>query len=220
MLCGCKMQVDWRMFPQDQCFHNLFGAGSETRSEVAHNTNEHMRPNQHGRCAMMALGTLSPEVVNSGIDSTGLGRWCWIHLGSGTKEIQIVMAYQPSNSRRSAETTIKVKHSRYFCALGGARSPRTICFEQLVSQLIPWKAIDNDIILLGYFNENIYTGCLAGCLAQDCLNFTKICRHHTASQFLQCVGTEVHQSRKKIATLGIKIVNTFILPRLSGNGNH
>ncbi len=76
MFCGCKTQVDWGIFPQDQRFHNLFGAGSETRSVVAHNTNEPMRLNQYGGCAMMALGTLSPKVVNSGIDSTNLGRWC------------------------------------------------------------------------------------------------------------------------------------------------
>jgi hypothetical protein len=25
MLCGCKTQVDWRMVPQDQHYHNLFG---------------------------------------------------------------------------------------------------------------------------------------------------------------------------------------------------
>jgi hypothetical protein len=147
MLCGCKMQVDWRMVPQDQRFHNLFGAGSETRSVVAHNTNEHMRPNQYGGCAMMALSTLSPKVVDSGIDSTGLGRLCWIRLRSRTKNTQIVMAYQQSNFGWSAGTTVKDQHSRYFHALGDARSPRTIFFEQLVSQLITWKATDNNIVL-------------------------------------------------------------------------
>ncbi len=86
MLCGCKTQVDWRMVPQDWCFHNRFGIKSETQSVVAHNTNEQMRPNQYSGCMMMALGTLSPEVVDSDVDSTGLGRWCWIHLGLGTKK--------------------------------------------------------------------------------------------------------------------------------------
>ncbi len=136
MLCGCKTQVDWRMVPQDQRFHKLFGAGSERRSAVAHNTNERMRPNWYGGCAMMALGTLSPKVVVFGIDFTRLGRWCLIHLGSGTKKTWIVMACPPSNFRRSAGTTIKNQHSRYCRALGDARLPWTIFFEQLVSQLI------------------------------------------------------------------------------------
>ncbi len=142
----------------------------------------------------MALDTLSPEVIDSGIDFTGLGRWCWICLGSGTKKTQIVMAYQPSDSGRSAGTTFKDQHSRYFCAPGDARSPWTIFFKQLVSQLITWKANDNDIVLLGDFDENVYTGHLACHLTQDDLNFTKICRRHTGIQFLQYFGTEVHQS--------------------------
>jgi hypothetical protein len=135
-----------------------------------------MRSNQYGGCVMMAMGTLSPEVIDSGVDSTGLGRWCWIRLGSGTKKTRIVMAHQPSNSGRSAGTTIKDQHSRYFGALGDARSPRTIFYEQLVSQLISWKAFDNDIVLLGDFNENVHSGRLARRLAQDDLNLTEICR--------------------------------------------
>ncbi len=127
---------------------------------------------------MMALGTISPEVVDSGVDSTGLERWCWIWLGLGTKKTRIVMAYQPSNSGQSAGTTVKDQQSRYFFALGDARSPRTIFYEQLVSQLISWKAIDNDIVLLGDFNKNVYSSWLACQLSQDDLNMTKICRCH------------------------------------------
>ncbi len=138
--------------------HNLFGAGLETKSVVAHNKNEQMRPNQYGGCAMMAMGTLSPEVVGSGVNFTGLGRWCWIHLGSGSKKTCIVMSYRSSNSSRSAGTTVKDQHSRYFCALRDARSPHTIFFEQLVTQLISWKTIDNHIVLLGNFNEKVNNG--------------------------------------------------------------
>jgi hypothetical protein len=98
MLCGCETQVDWRMVPQDWRFHNLFGRGAETRSIVAHNINERMRTNQFGGCAIMALGTLSPQVIGSGVDTTCLGRWCWVCLGIGAKTTRVIMAYQPSNS--------------------------------------------------------------------------------------------------------------------------
>ncbi len=46
ILCGCETQVDWRMVPQDQRFHNLFGVGTETRSVVAHNIDECRQQNQ------------------------------------------------------------------------------------------------------------------------------------------------------------------------------
>jgi hypothetical protein len=136
--------------------------GTETRSVVAHNINERMLINQYGGCAIMAMNPISAEVQNTGVDSTGLGRWCWIHLGSGQCKTRIVTAYQPSNSSRSsAGTTVKDQQSRYFCARGDACSPRTIFFEQLITQLLLWKSIDNDIVLLGDFNRNVYTGRLA-----------------------------------------------------------
>ena len=97
ILCGCETQIDWRQVPQARKFQNLFGAGTETRSVVAHNINERMRPNQFGGCAMMAFNTIAPQVISTGVDTTGLGRWCWMLLGSGRKRTRIVMAYQPSN---------------------------------------------------------------------------------------------------------------------------
>jgi hypothetical protein len=126
ILCGCKTQIDWRQVPQSRKFHNLFGVGTETRSVVANNINERMRPNQFGGCAMMAFNTISSEVIDTGVNITGLGRWCWMLLGSGRKKTRIVMAYRPSNSGRSAGTTVKDQQARYFQALGDARSPRTI----------------------------------------------------------------------------------------------
>ena len=127
----------------------------------------------------MAMNTISPELQATGINGTGLGHWCWLRLGSGIKKTRIVMAYQPSNSGRSACTTAKDQQSHYFCARGDARSPRTIFFEQLIAQLLLWKAIDNDIILLGNFNKNVYMGRIAKRLAVHDLNFVEVCRKHT-----------------------------------------
>ncbi len=130
------------------------------------------------------------------------------------------MAYQPSNTGQSAGTTVKDQHSRYFCALGDARSPRTIFYEQLVSQLITWKAIDNDIVLLGDFNKNIYSGRLARQLAQDDLNFTDICRQHTGDPIPPTFWRGSIRIDGIFATSDIECVNVFILPHLGGVGDH
>jgi hypothetical protein len=98
ILCRCKTQVDWRQVPESCRFHNLIGAGTQTRSIMAHNINERMRVNQYGGCAIMAMNTIAPEVVELGAGHTGLGRLCWIRMGSGAKKTRIVMSYQPSNS--------------------------------------------------------------------------------------------------------------------------
>jgi hypothetical protein len=169
---------------------------------------------------MMALSTLSLEVINSDVDSTGLGRWCWICLGLSAKKTSVVMEYQQSNSGRSVGTTFKDQHSRYFCVLGDARSPRTIFFEQHVSQLISWKAINNDIVLLGNFNKNVYTGRLAWRLAQDDPNLTEICRRHTGIPIPPTFRTGSAPINGIFATSGIECVHVFILPYLSGVGDH
>ncbi len=109
----------------------------DTQSIVAHNINEQMQQNQHGGCAMMAIGRFSAEVVETGVDHYGLGQWCWMKVGSGDKKTQIVMAYQPlgSSSTNLAGTTVREQHEQYFKAQGDLRSTRLNFFEQLIAQL-------------------------------------------------------------------------------------
>jgi hypothetical protein len=109
ILAGYKMQADWRQATDEQQFRNIIGIGMDTKSVIAHNINERMKRNQHGGCAMMAMGWVSAEVVETGVDHYGLGRWCWMRVGSGDKKTRIVMAYQPSgsNSSHSAGTTVR-----------------------------------------------------------------------------------------------------------------
>ncbi len=167
------------------------------------------------------MNLISAEVQNTGVDSTGLGQWCWICLGSGQRKTRIVIAYQPSNSScSSAGTTVKDQQSQDFCARGDARSPRTIFFEQLITQLLLWKSINNNIVLLGNFNENVYTGRLAARLSADDLNFVELCQKHT--------GILIPLTHRKgsapidgiFATPGITCVNAFILPQYGGVSNH
>jgi hypothetical protein len=130
------------------------------------------------------------------------------------------MAYQPSNSGQSAGTTVKDQHARYFTALGDTRSPRTIFFEQLITQLRQWKAIDNGIILLGDFNKNVYTGRIARMLAKDDLNFTEVCQRRTGWPIPPTFHTGSVPIDGIFATVGIECINTFILPHYGGVGNH
>ena len=85
-----------------------------------------MQRNQHGGCAMMAMGRFSAEVVETGVDYYGLGRCCWMKVGSGDKKTQIFMAYQPSGSSSTnlAGTTVREQHEWYFEARGNLKSAR------------------------------------------------------------------------------------------------
>jgi hypothetical protein len=65
-----------------ECNRNGYG----DQNIVAHNVNERMQQNQYGRCAMMAMCCFSAEVIKTGVDPYGLGRWCWLRVGSGDKK--------------------------------------------------------------------------------------------------------------------------------------
>jgi hypothetical protein len=112
------------------------------------------------------------------------------------------------------------QHKRYFEARSNLRSARTIFFEQLIAQLIVWKHIDSDIVLLGVFNENVYSGRISKRLSQPDLMFSKQC--------LQCTNIHIPPTFRDgtipinaiFATAGIECVNVYILPHKGGMGNH
>jgi hypothetical protein len=214
ILAGYKTQADWRQATKEQQFRNVIGVGKDDRSIVAHNVNEQMQQNQHGGCAIMAMGHFSVEVAESGDDPSGLGCWCWFKEGSGNKQTRIVMAYQPSGSRSASSTgtTTQKQHERYFEAQGDLHLARTIFFEQLIAQLVVWKHTNLDIILLGNFNENVYSRCISKCFSQPDLMFSEQC--------LQCTGIYIPHTFKDGTTpigaifsmAGIECANAYILP--------
>ncbi len=114
VLAGCKTQADWHQATDKQQFWNLIGVGMENRRVVAYNVNNNkrMQRNQHGGCAMMAIGQFSSEVSETGVDPYKLGQLCWMKVGSGDKATRIIMAYQPSGSKSSvsAGSTMREQH--------------------------------------------------------------------------------------------------------------
>ncbi len=132
------------------------------------------------------------------------------------------MAYQPSGSKSAnfAGTTVREQHKRYFKACGNLCSAHMVFFEQLIAQLIVWKHTDSDIVLLGDFNENVYSGRFSKCLSQPDLMFIEQC--------LQCAGIHIPPTFRDgtipidaiFATARIECINGYILPHKGGVGNH
>ncbi len=132
------------------------------------------------------------------------------------------MAYQPSgsSSSNSAGTMVREQHEQYFEAQGNLRSARSIFFEQLIAQLVVWKASDTNIILLGDFNENVYTGWITKRLEQADLNFSKQCLGCTGMHIPPTFRDGIMPINAVYATAGIKCVNTYIFPHKDGIGDH
>ncbi len=44
---------------------------------------------------MMAMGRFSAEKIETGVDLYGLGRWCWLRVGSGEKKTELAWLINP-----------------------------------------------------------------------------------------------------------------------------
>ncbi len=95
-------------------------------------------------------------------------------------------------------------------------------FEQLITQLVVWKTTDADIILLGDFNENVYSGRIAKRLEQSDLNFSEQCLGCTGMHIPPTFRDGIMPIDAVHAMAGIECVNAYILPHkgMIGVGDH
>ena len=151
----------------------------------------------------------------------GLGRWCWQLVGKGGKSTRIVVAYQPCKSNKNLRgfTTCE-QHERYFQPREDFCSPRTIFYEQLVSQLILWKSAGEEIILCGNFNKNVYDSRIGWRLAQPDLLMKEQCLLKTGERLPNTFITETRPIDGVFANTGIEDMDADLLPKYGGISDH
>ena len=221
ILAGCETQCDWRQAERSRRFQHLLAFGQRKKCIVGHNTTERTVRDQKGGTAMATFGRLSASVHSSGSDYTGLGRWCWQLIKKGDKTTRVVVAYQPGEPGRDSKGyTVFEQHQRYFEARGDFRSPRTIFFQQLISQLLLWKAAGEEIILCGDFNENVYDSRLGKRLALPDLLMREQCHLHTGDRLPNTFVTGSRPIDAVYATSGTEVIHAGLLPKYGGVGDH
>ena len=221
-VAGCETRADWRFVSEEGSrFHNLFLPEKRSRGVAAHNTTERTNRDQWGGTAITTMGRLTTHVINTGSDNSGLGRWAWVLLSSREKRTRIVVAYQPCTPARSSKGgTVFEQHQRHFQQCGDFRSPRSIFYDDLTSQLASWRRNKEEIILCGDFNENVYTGRLAKRLGQDDILMKEQC---LLTNKVKLPATFVTGSRPidaVFATRGVETINASILQKYGGVGDH
>ena len=223
ILAGCETRTDWRFVStEEDKFHNLFLPGQQKLGVAAHNINdEKMKRDQWGGTCITTVGRLTSFVLDSGKDDAGLGRWAWMRLGGGGKHTRVVTAYQPCNpKRRTRGETVWDQHVRYFESRGEIRNPRDMFRADLISLLRRWKSDGDEIILVGDFNENVYTGDLSAALSSEDIRMRELCRHITGSSL---PPTHIRGSvaiDAVFATAGVSGESVALLPHRVGVGDH
>ena len=77
---------------------DIFASVKGSRTLAGYNKHENFSRYMAGGTMVSTFSRLSSFVISQGGDSTGLGRWSWILVGSGDHRTILVSAYQPQKS--------------------------------------------------------------------------------------------------------------------------
>ena len=221
IICGVETQCNWDMVPATSQFCNIIGRSKAKKGISGHNIHEKICRDQQGGTAIMALGRLTEVIIDLGTDTSGLGRWSWIRVGTNGVTTRIVTAYMPCKPRNnSAGKTVWDQHRRFFHSKGDFRRPSDICLHDLLSFLRDCRSLGDEIVLCIDANENIYTGRLATELQRAPLNMCCLVKsatgsaipptHQRGSQPIDCIA----------GTPGIIADYGMVYPFYYGVGDH
>ena len=221
IVAGCESQCNWSMVNPDNQFLPLLAPGTMTKGISAHNRHENIQRNQTGGTAIAGIGRICDVIKEVGLDDSGLGRWSWIKLGTGSHVTRVLSAYLPQKPGRNARgRTVWEQHSRYFEAKGDMRYPSTIFVEDLLNILQKWIQNGEHVLLAMDANQDVYTGYLASKLKERPYNMT--------CMMADALGEQVPNSHfsgtRKISTFfgtpGIVTGHAMCYPHWFGIGDH
>jgi hypothetical protein len=216
--------MDWRFITkEDNKYCNLFGNGLSTRGVCAFNINDgKVKRDQWGGTCILTVGQILAFVTEVGVDSTGLGHWSWMFVGGGGKQTCVILEYQPCYPKRRTTRgeTVWDQHTRYFEARGKVRDPQTMFKSDLLSLLRRWKDSGDETLLIGDFNENVYSGALATALAGDDLRMSELCYHTTGTPLPPTHNRGSVPINAIYGTVGLVCSAVALLPDRIGVGDH
>ena len=223
ILAGCETRTDWRFVEaEEDKYCNLFGNGHPTMGVCGHNINdEKMKRDQWGGTCISAFGHLASFVTATGVNSMGLGRWSWIRVGGGGKTTLVITAYQPVRpNKNTCGGTVWDQHVWYFEARGEIRNPRAMFQSDLLSHLRMWKETGDEILLLGDFNEDVYTGQLASSLSGKFLRMKEVCHWTKGIPLPPTHNCGTVPIDAVFGTAGLIVTSVALLPIRTGVGDH
>ena len=229
LIAGTEHGANMDMVPPSNRFHDILA--TKTRCSItAHNKHEPYERCLPGGVGMMAVGRFANFVMEQDRDPTGLGRWVYFKMGTGSKNTWFVVAYNPVRPSmkelrkpRRKKSKVWEQHSRYFRKRDDMRDPRDIWNLQIEDQIKTWIRGGDDVILMTDCNECVYTGDLAKRLSKPEIRMKcqfKAANGHN-SPFSHRSGSEFTKPVCTIfATPGVICTNAYQSAHDEGIGDH
>ena len=108
---------------------------------------------QQGGVAQITKGKLSHQIIETGRDPRGLGRWTWQRFrGKHDTTTRIISAYRPCLG--TGATTVYQQHVRALTADTIHVCPRKQFWDDLSLEIDTWKAAGDQLIIMGDWNQS------------------------------------------------------------------
>lgn len=128
---------------------------------LAYNTKDiNSRLFQPGGTLIQCINKPAHRVLETGIDPSGLGRWCWTRFrGKHNVTLRVICAYRPCRPSSAGPNTAYSQQLRYFDTQPGENydvCPRVAILEDLTEAINMWRDKEKDqIILMMDCNQNV-----------------------------------------------------------------
>ena len=219
LYAGTECKAQWDLLNDGSQLKKLFHSEVAARTVTAHNEHEDDMRAQEGGTGMVGFDQLAGLIHTSGVDTTGLGRWCWFTIkGKHNHITRIITAYQPCRSKNKQLHTVYSQHRRYYRSRGDDRCPRLIFRTDLAKALGKWKEKKDRIILFIDANEDLNTGPLVKIFRQ--LELKDAIRERTGVKGPKTFHQGKHQIDGVFISPDIDCVGACFLPFWSGIGDH
>ncbi len=135
---------------------------------------------------------------------------------------RVIVAYQPCSpkNRRTMGKTVWDQHLRYFKSRGESQDPRSMFHHDHISLLHQWKGASDEIMLLGDFNEKVYSGSIACSLSLEELRTGETCQQTTGKMLPATHSRGRNPIDAVFSSAGLVCTAVTLLPSRVGVGYH
>ena len=107
---------------------------------------------------MTSINKAAHRIIQRGQDPSGIGLWIWtLYRGRHDVTLRVIVAYRPCIPSLGGENTAYNQQLRYLDYTKQQRCPRKAMLEDLIKDLQAWTAEGDQVILLGNFNEDVWS---------------------------------------------------------------
>ena len=154
-----ETNVCWHLLPVHERLHERTIGWWETL-HISQGYNRNSRVGaayQKGGVTIFSINTAANRVIQSGQDTTGLGRWTWTrYRGRNGVVLRVISAYRPVLNQSGA-LGVYNQHKQYMYLHNDDRCPRHALLADIAVEIQQWQQEGDQIILGMDLNDDVRT---------------------------------------------------------------